>query len=392
MTIKYINYLIELKNKQMNNNPLLVRMALILFILSISFFVIIAAKDVLMPFALSFFFAYLLYPLVWRIERKGVHRALAILLVMLVAFAFFGTITLILSSKISNMEINFSELRNQFSLRIDAMLEDLEGMTGIQSDTISKYLNKLSETLFESGQAGAGKFFTATTTTIFQILLLPVYTFLLLFYRTKTAYFILMLAGRQNRLKVLYILREISTVTTKYMGGLLIVVLILAILNTVGLYIIGIPHALFFGTFAAILNLIPYIGTFIGGSVPILFILFTYPDPFHVMFQVFVLFISVQFIENNLLTPNIVGNNIKINALAIILGLLMANLIWGMAGMLIVVPILAILKIIMQHFDELKPFAFLISDKGVSSHQVTLHWKWIIEVSRKLRIWIFKRR
>lgn len=362
------------------NNQLLVRIALVLFILAVSFFVIIAAKDVLMPFAISFFFAYLLYPLVWRIERKGVHRVLAILVIMLIAFLFFGGIALILSSRLSDMQINFSELKNQIDKRTDAMLEALEARTGVESDIIGTYLNKLSGTLFESGKAGAGKFFTTTTTTIFQIVLLPVYTFLLLLYRTKTAYFIFMLAGRNNRMKVLLILREISKVTTKYMGGLLLVVLVLAILNTTGLYIIGVPHAFFFGPFAAVLNLIPYVGTFIGGSVPILFILFTYPDPFHTIFQVFILFISVQFLENNLITPNIVGNNIKINALAIILGLLIANMVWGMAGMLIVVPILAILKIIMQHFDELKPFAFLISDKGVSTHQVSLkpQWKWLI--------------
>ncbi len=377
------------------NNQLLVRIALVLFILSVSFFVIIAARDVLIPFAVSFFFAYLLYPLVWRIERKGIHRVLAILLVMLTAFLFFGSIALILSSWLSGMEIDLSELKNQIDKRTDAMLETLELKLGVQSDTISEYLNKLSGTLFASGKAGAGKFFTATTTTIFQIVLLPVYTFLLLFYRTKTAYFIFMLAGRKNRMKVLLILREISTVTTKYMGGLLLVVLVLAILNTTGLYIIGVPHAFFFGTFAAVLNLIPYIGTFIGGSIPILFVLFTYPDPFHTMFQVFILFVSVQFLENNLLTPNIVGNNIKINALAIILGLLTANMVWGMGGMLIVVPILAILKIIMQHFNELRPFAFLISDKGVSNYELSFkpQWKWLIWVRRKWRILriIFKR-
>ncbi len=377
------------------NNQGLARIALVLFILTVSFFVIIAAKDVLMPFAISFFFAYLLYPLVWRIERKGVHRVLAILLVMLIAFLVLGAIALILSSRLSDMQINFSELKDQIDKRTDAMLEALEARTGVESDTIGAHLNKLSGTLFESGKAGAGKFFTTTTTTIFQIVLLPVYTFLLLFYRTKTAYFIFMLAGRQNRMKVLRILREISKVTTRYMGGLLLVVLVLAILNTTGLYIIGVPHAPFFGIFAAVLNLIPYIGTFIGGSLPILFILFTYPDPFHTMFQVFILFVSVQFLENNLLTPNIVGNNIKINALAIILGLLMANMVWGMGGMLIVVPVLAILKIIMQHFDELRPFAFLISDKGVSNHKLNFkpQWKWLNWTRRKwstLRL-VFKR-
>ncbi len=369
------------------NNQVLVRIALILFILAASFLVIIFAKDVLMPFAVSFFFAYLVYPIVWRIERKGVHRALAILLVMLVAFLVFGTIALLLISRLSHADIDLVQLKGAFDQRADAMLEKMEAKFGIQSDTISEYIGKLSGAVFASGQSGIGKFFTATTTTVFQIIVLPVYTFLLLFYRTKTAYFIFMLAGRKNRKKVLVILREISTVTTKYLGGLLMVVLILAVLNSTGLFIIGVPHALLFGTLAAVLNLIPYIGTFIGSVIPILYVLFTYPDPGQTMLQVFILFLAVQFMENNLLTPNIVGNNIKINALAIILGLLMANMVWGMAGMLIVVPVLAIMKIVMQHIDSLKPYAFLISDEGVSNHQVTFrfHRKWLIWIKKKLR-------
>lgn len=368
------------------DNKLLIRIALILFILSVVLFAVISTKDVLMPFSISFFISYLLYPLVWKIERRGVHRVLAILLVLMTAFLFFGTIGLILSSRISNMDIDLSQLKNEFDKRVDGMLESVESRFGVESDTVNRHLGRLSRTVFESGQTGAGKFFTATTTTIFQIVLLPVYTFLLLFYRTKTAYFILMISGRRNRRKVLQILREVSTVTTRYTGGLLLVVLILAVLNTTGLYVIGVPHALFFGTAAAVLNLIPYIGSFIGGSMPVLFVLFTYPDPYHTMFQVLVLFLAVQFLENNLLTPNIVGNNIKINALAIILGLLTANMIWGMAGMLIVVPVLAILKIVMQHFEELRPFAFLISDKGVSSHRVhiRLRWKWLVMTRRRI--------
>ena len=105
-----------------------------------------------------------------------------------------------------------------------------------------------------------------------------------------------------------------------------------------------------------------------GGLIPILFVFFAVPDPVSMVFQIIILFAIIQFTENNLLTPNIVGNNIKLNPFAIIVGLLIANLIWGVAGMLIVIPTMAILKIVMRNIDGLKPYAYLISDRGTEKH------------------------
>ena len=351
-------------------NQILIKTGLLLFIISTFIVGVILAKDFLIPLAVSVFFSYLLYPIVWSIERRGIHRAISILMVILMALLIIGSAGLFISVKISNMDINLPELKNQVDSKSDFVLNLMEQRLGLRGHTLETYLSKASENLFSSWESKVGSFFSATTTTIFQIGILPVYTFFLLFYRTKTAHFIFRLVGRKNKPTALKILREVSTVTTKYMGGLLIVVLILSILNTSGLLIIGVPHAIIFGILAALLNLIPYFGTFIGGLIPVLFVLFTYPSPFQTILQIFILFVIVQFLENNLLTPNIVGNNIKINPLAIILSLLLANMIWGIAGMLIIVPCLAILKIIMQNIEELKPFAFLISDKGVTKHHV----------------------
>lgn len=364
-------------------NELLIRTALNLFILSIFVLFLILAKNVLVPFALSIFFAYLLYPLVWAIERRGVHRGIAIILVILVAILIVGSAGLFLSAKLSNMTIDFGELKDQMDTKIDHLQRVLETRIGVNPATMDYYFNKFTENILSSSESQVGSLFSATTTTLFQIGLLPVYTFFLLFYRTKTAYFVFRLSGRKNKRKTLDILRQIATITTKYMSGLLIVVLILAILNTTGLFIIGVRHALLFGILAALLNLIPYIGTFIGGLIPIIYVFLTSSSPFQVILQVFILFSVVQFLENNLITPNVVGNNIKINPLAIILSLLFGNMIWGIPGMLIVIPCLAILKIVMQNIPDLHPFAYLISDQGITSHDMPFKRIWNRITKRK---------
>ncbi|WP_299582266.1 AI-2E family transporter [uncultured Sunxiuqinia sp.] len=364
-------------------NQALIRFAAQLFILTIFFIVLILAKDILIPLAISIFLAYTIYPLVWAIEKRGVHRGLSIVVVLLVTLLILMTAGLFISAKLSNMTINLSELKTQMDAKIDTVQHMLEIKAGINPVTMDHYLTKATDSLFSSWQSAVGSLFAMTTNTLILLGLLPFYTFFLLFYRTKTAHFIFRIVGRDNKAKALHIMREVSTITTKYMSGLLIVVLILAILNSTGLLIIGIPNAIAFGILAAVLNLIPYIGTFIGGLIPILYVLLTSANPFEPILQIFILFSVIQFLENNLITPNIVGSNIKINPLSIILSLLFANLIWGVAGMLIVVPCLAILKIIMRNIDGLKPYAFLISDRGVDQHQLSVKRIWKKRIKRK---------
>ncbi|WP_372776683.1 AI-2E family transporter [Mangrovibacterium sp.] len=362
-----------------NPNPSLIRFALVLFCISVTVLGLVLAKDVLIPLVISVFLAYLIYPMVARVENWGVHRGVSIVLVILVSLLFLSSIVLLISIHISTIELNLSQAQAQVNAKTDSLILILESKLGMNSHSLDAYVERISNGVFASWESQIGSLFSATTTTVFQLFILPVYTFFLLFYRTKTAHFILRFVERKDRFIVVNIMREVSLITTRYMGGLLIVVVILAILNTVGLAIIGVPHAMLFGIAAAILNLIPYIGTFVGGIIPILFVFFSQSDPFHMMVQILVLFTIVQFLENNLITPGIVGNNIKINPFAIVFSLLMANLIWGVAGMFIVLPFLAIAKVIMRNVDSLKPFAYLISDKGVERHKVGI---------KRLRKWV----
>ena len=359
----------------MKQNVLL-KTALTLFILSIFLIAIILAKNILVPIAISVFIMYLVFPLVSKLEKRGVHRVIAILLVLLVTFVVVGGITVFVTVQVSNTEVDFNEIKEQ----LDTKVEDLQGFLanwlGINTSTADKYLTQVSNNLLSFAEDKAGTFFAATTTTLFQLLVLPVFVFFMLYYRTKVAYFIFRLVGRKNKPKALYVLRQISTVTGSYMAGLFLVVLILAVLNVSGLLIIGVRYAIIFGIVAAVLNIIPYIGTFIGGSLPVLYILLADPDPLPTAFKVVILFSAVQFLENNVITPNVVSNNIKLNPLAIIVSLLVGNLIWGMAGMLIAVPMLAIAKIVMQNVDDLKPFAYLIGPHGVEKHSMSIKPMW----------------
>ncbi|SMO58276.1 Predicted PurR-regulated permease PerM [Saccharicrinis carchari] len=357
-------------------NDILLKTALSLFILSIVLVIAILAKNVLVPFVISVFIMYLLYPLVSKLERNGVHRIIAIILVLFVTVIVVGGISVFVAVQVSNTSVDFSEIKQQLDTKADDVQGFLADKLGVNTSTMDHYLSQVSDNLLSFVENKAGTLFSATTTTLFQLFVLPVFVFFMLYYRTKVAYFIFRLVGRKHKTKAVHVLRQISTVTARYMAGLFIVVLILAVLNVSGLLIIGVRYAIIFGIIAAVLNIIPYFGTFIGGSLPVLYVLLSEPDPFSTVLKIIILFSAVQFLENNLITPNIVSNNIKLNPLAIIISLLLGNLIWGMGGMLIAVPMLAIVKIIMHNVDDLKPFAYLIGTHGVEKHSIKIKPIW----------------
>jgi len=350
------------------------KVALSLFILSVVIAILVLAKVVLIPLAISVVLTYLLYPLTRKIESWGVHRGVAIAIVLIAALLLFGGAVLFVSIKISNTALNVEVLKEQIDTRTDSLMDIMESDMGLNRKTIESNVEKATTNITSSWQEKVGGVFSKTTTILFQIGILPVFIFFFLFYRTKTAYFIFKLVGRKHKRTALTVLRNVADVATKYITGQLIVILILSILNTIGLYIIGVPNGIVFGILAAILNLIPYLGMFMGNIITIVYVLFAVPDSSSMAVQVFLVYTFIQFLENNLITPNIVGNNIKINPFAIIVGVLLANLVWGVAGMLIIIPFLAIMKIIMWNIVDLKPFAYLISDRGTEKQKMHFEW------------------
>ncbi len=219
----------------------------------------------------------------------------------------------------------------------------IESEFGIPAE---RFKNFLVSQIFDIGTQSE-KIFSATTGTIFVILMQPVYVFLFLYYRTKFAYFFLKIVGRQNRLIAIEVLREIANVVTRYMLGVTTVVLILCFFNAIGLLLIGIQYPLLLGVISALFSFIPYFGNFIGGSIPFIFALLTEDSQVYAL-RIAIFVYIIHFVENNILSPNIVGNNIRINPFIIILGLIAGAMIWGIPGMLVAIPFLAMLNIILK--------------------------------------------
>jgi predicted PurR-regulated permease PerM len=355
----------------MNNQPLLIRITYLLLFFILLFFILIEARGFLYPLALGIFFAYLLYPIANFLEKKGLHRILANLLTIFLGLTTLAGLLIFLYSQLRVFIDDFPAMRSQAVSNLIAFENFIESKFGVATTVQHSWIRESVQNMFQAGGDFFNTFFAATTGTLVTFGLLPVYIFFLLFYRNKFKVFLLKLIPDERHDKVEIIITKISYVVNRYMSGIFIVVLILCFLNSIGLIIVGIKYAVLLGVISAIFNLIPYFGTLIGGSIPLLMALLTEDSPKYAV-GVIILFIILQFTENNILTPNITGGNVNINPFITILSIIVGGMVWGIPGMFMVVPIIGIIKIICDHIESLEPYAYLLGTQGSEKHAITI--------------------
>ncbi len=335
---------------------------------------LIEAKQFLYPIFLAVLLSYLLFPLVNFLEKKiKIPRALAILLGLIVAFVFlYGAISFMVS-QIKNLASDIPALKRQAIDNLKAFQAYIDTHFGFSIEEQEKWMQaKISEMLENSGKILKSVAVSATLT-IEAILFIPIFTFFMLLYRDRFKNFVLKLAETKNSKLTENLLEEISSVTIRYVIGVITVVIILAISHSVALTIIGVKYAIILGILAAMMSFIPYFGTLVSGIIPLTFSLITSSNPYEPLF-IALYYWAITFVDHNILTPTIVGGNVNLNPFITILGIIIAGTIWGIPGMIIIVPTLGIIKIICDNVPGLEPYGYIL---GIE------HKKW--KISRKFK-------
>lgn len=320
----------------------------------------------MVPVTFAVLLAYLLYPAASKLEDKGFSRiATNFILILGTAFFVVGSVYGI-AVLITSFTGDLPEIQEQFRQNISSFQGTIGSWIGVPESQQDSMIN--------SALGNTGEFlkrvFTATANSILWIGLIPVYTFLLLFYRDKFNKFLQLLVPSDEEHIANNIVSKASLVVPKYMKGLFLVCFILIGLNSLGFWLIGVKYALLFGILAAIFNLIPYLGTVIGYGIVFVFVLGTQSPG--VALAVLLQFFIVQFIENNILTPNITGSYVQINPLVTIFSLIAGGMIWGLPGMFMVIPYLAMMKIVCENIESLKPIGYLLGTSGTERHSISL--------------------
>lgn len=351
--------------------PLLLRMTLLLLFWLLLLYTLTVARNFLYPLALGVLFAMLLVPVGRRLERIGLPRILANLVCIVLGGGVLYGVLLFMYRQVGALVKELPDIKEQALFNLRGLLEGLGGQVGITftAATEQALFDRFEEMVKLTGESVSGVM-NATGNTLLAVGLMPVYVFMFLYYRDKFARFLLMLVPDHAQQLGRTILTKVSGVATRYMTGMFAVVLILSVLNATGFLIIGLRYAVLFGVIAALCNVIPYFGTIIGYAFPLVFAFLT-GESYELALAVLVQFFIVQFSENNIITPNILGGMLRINPFFIIIGVLGGGMLWGLPGMFIVVPALAMLKVACDHVPELKPWSFLLGDRGTERHSIT---------------------
>lgn len=328
----------------------------ILVVIALLIVLCIFASDIIIPICFSGILAIVLLPAVKFIERK-LPTALAITLMLSVTLGVLVLFIWLIINQITGLVNDLPNLEAKFDLFVDKGNTLLWKYFGFNKAERSQLLKSGITNL--SGYAS--ELLASTTNVISLIIQIPIYIFLFLIYRDRfKAFFESMLPSAEEFTWK----KEVEKVIQGYISGLLLVTLIIAALNTIGLAILGIEHAIFFGILSGVLTVIPYVGIFIGATLPVLMALLT-KDSIWYAGGVIAIFSTVQFLEGNFITPRITGSKVSINALAAIIALLIGGKILGIAGMILAIPALGVLKILLSQTKYLRHFVILIEDSSI---------------------------
>ncbi len=346
----------------LNRLPFWLKWPLLLLGIVLLFIILEYGQFIFMPLALAALLAMLLEPLCQQFERLKVGRVGGILLSMILVFCVLAGIISLLSFQF----VQFADQLPQATERLEEMSREIllffQQTFGVSLERQIEFLQSgLQNIISKSGQY-ISTALGATTSIFATIALLPIFVFFLMYYKQMYYKFIYKLWGDNSSDSMEAMIRGIQSVTRNYIVAMMIVILLLGILNALGLWIVGLDHAIFFAVFAAILAVIPYIGIIIG-SLPAVLYALLFGGSLWLPIAVIAVFVIVQFLEGNFITPGIIGSRVSINPFMAILALLVAGELWGIVGMIISVPFLGIIKCVFDEIDELRPYGYLLGNR-----------------------------
>ncbi|GEO21388.1 AI-2E family transporter [Cyclobacterium qasimii] len=311
---------------------------------------------ILVPLVWGAFFAFALHPISKWLESRYIPRPFAIAISILFVTVIGAAIIYILINQMVLLLSDIPEMNTLLHEKTNRYWSELETTFGINN-----YFNKeewqsiqwfpndnLNETLFNTGKS------------IALIGIIPLYIFLLLYYRDFFVAFLLKVSANRNE-SILKWVADAGRVINAYLVGMVKVTLFVALLSGLYFYFFGIKYYLLFALFIAILNLIPYIGVAIS-SVLVIFYVFLTSDTILAPALTLAVLWAIQLIENNLITPLVVGAKVKVNVLVVLLAVLIGGAVWGISGMVLFIPLVGILKITFDRIPSLQPYGYLLGD------------------------------
>ena len=345
-----------------SEQPLYFRVTIQLLLAGLIIAFMILAKNILIPLTIAIVFTFLLLPVSSKLEQWRFPKALAIILSIVIALAFFFALLYFFYSQVVSFANDWPELQKSLNEKWASIQQFVSETFNVSHREQQVWLKgKIQENASSGGVLVLG-IFSATTSFLASFALIPIYIFFLSFYKDKFKEFIRLVTEDGKEDHTLEVAKKVSRVSQKYLVGIFLDILILSVLNSTGFMILGLQHAILFGVLASILNIIPYIGVLIGSLLPIMMAFLT-KDSMSYALGVLGICLFVQFLDNNFITPYVVGSSVSINPLTATIVLVASALIWGIPGMVLCMPLTGMAKVVCDNIESMKPFGYLLGEE-----------------------------
>ena len=317
--------------------------------------------SLLLPMLFAALFSLLLLPICRWLEQRGLPRVLAIIMCLLLLVLGLAGIILGFGSQLTQFKSELPLLQDKLLEFFRDAQEWAHRRFGYQPMSIEDLKESSLRLLKKSGGSYLGTTLNTTSAVLSNLAQVLIYIFCLLLYRDHLRQFMFRFVAPDKRTSVLHTFDNIQTVVQAYISGLFKVIIIVAVLNAIGLIALGVKFAIFFAIFASVLAIIPYIGIMIGAALPTIVTLVETGSPVQAALVIGV-FVIVQFLEGNFITPMITGSQVSINPLAAILALILGAELWGTPGMILSIPLIAVIKVVLDANKTTEPWGFLLGD------------------------------
>ncbi|MFD0763972.1 AI-2E family transporter [Mucilaginibacter lutimaris] len=339
--------------------PFYERLALVLIGVCILGYVVVAGKEILDPMIFGFLFAVLLLPVSNLLEKKlRLPRSASSFVSILLLVGFVGGVLYLIGSQISKIANDWPMLQTQVKDSITNLQAWVQDTFHINAHKQITYVNSTADKIMASGTAVLGTTFGAVSSLVLFYVFILIFTFFILFYRRLLFRFITWVFSGDHKDIVVDIVENVQKILRQYILGLLIEMVIVSGMAITVFYLVGIKYAALLGIIVGVFNIIPYIGIFTALllSTIVTFATGTISQTLTVAISV----VGIHAVDANFLLPAVVGSKVRLNALISFIGIIIGEMIWGLSGMFLSIPVIAIFKIIFDRVDSLKPWGYLL--------------------------------
>jgi len=358
--------------KNFTRLPFYIKLACVLFSLFALGTLAILAKDILSPLIFSCLFAILLMPLAKFFEtRIRLPRGAASMLAVILLLSFITAIIYVIGSQLADLVKDWPAFQAQISRSLWTFRGWVSEHFGITRRRQLNVVNSATSKVTSPDAALVGSTLLSLSSIVLFLIFTFIYTFFFLLYRRLILKFLESVFLEDNKARVHEIIEQVQMIIRKYIIGLLIEMTIVATAVSVTLSILGVQYAILLGLITGIFNLIPYFGIFSAMVISATVTLGTSPDS-TVVIYVLITFIATHLIDSNIILPLVVGSKVRINALITVLGVVIGEMFWGISGMFLSIPVIAVLKIIFDRVDSLKPWGIILGDEEKKQEKLAI--------------------